>query len=156
MKKFAELNKELEKLVPSSKSGLNTNLFFQHIAKSMVDKGIEKGGNVIGMERYTPHANGMNLLITASIKDAESEKLVIPQLAKFMDDVDAYAKSLKLQWDWRYLNYARGSQDAIASYGRDAIAKIRAAATKYDPQGVFQNLRASGFKIPEDFTKTEL
>ncbi|KAJ3499287.1 hypothetical protein NLG97_g454 [Lecanicillium saksenae] len=156
VEKFAELNKELEKVAPSSKSRLNTNLFFQPLSKSMTDKGTQNGGNVIGLERFTAHANGLVLLVTASVKDAESERLIVPKLAKFMDDVDAYSASLRLKWDWRYLNYARGDQDAIASYGALSIGKIRAAANKYDPKGVFQNLRASGFKIPEDFTKTEL
>ncbi|KAJ6787511.1 hypothetical protein PWT90_02274 [Aphanocladium album] len=156
VEKFAELIEELERVAPSSKSRLNTNLFFQPLSKSMTDKGTQRGGNVIGLERFTANANGLLLLVTASVKDSESERLIVPKLAKFMDDVDAYSASLKLKWNWRYLNYARGDQDAIATYGAPSIGKIRAAADKYDPRGVFQNLRASGFKIPEDLTKTEL
>lgn len=122
----------------------------------MADKGIQKGGNVVGLDRFTEKTNGILLLVVAAVKDAESEKLVTPKLAKFMDDVDAYSASLKLKWKWRYLDYASGVQDAIASYGTKAISKIRAAADKYDPHGVFQSLRASGFKIPKDYRKSEL
>ncbi|KAM3557283.1 hypothetical protein MY1884_004602 [Beauveria asiatica] len=45
---------------------------------------------------------------------------------------------------------------AIASYGTQSAAKIRAAADKYDAYGVFQSLRVSGFKIPKHHSKTEL
>ncbi len=122
----------------------------------MTDKGIRNGGNVVGLDRFTAKANGVLVLLIAAVKDAESEKLIEPKLAKFMDDVDAYSAALRLKWEWRYLNYASGMQDVVASYGTKVISKIRAVANKYDPQGVFQNLRASGLKIPMDITKDEL
>lgn len=122
----------------------------------MTDKGVKNGGNVVGLDRFTDKANGILVLLIAAVKDAESEKLIEPRLARFMDDLDAYSAALKLKWEWTYLNYASGVQDVVASYGAKAILKIRAATNKYDPQGVFQKLRASGFKIPKDFSRDEL
>ncbi|KAJ6785623.1 hypothetical protein PWT90_00496 [Aphanocladium album] len=155
--RYSQLNSDLKRIVPSPSSHLNTNLFLQPISKSMVDKGIQNGRNVIGLDRFTADGtNGILLLVTASVKDSESEKLVIPRLSRFLDDVDGYAASLKLRWNWRYLNYARGVQNAIASYGDENISAIRAAAAKYDPRKVFQRLRGSGFKIPKRCTRPEL
>ncbi|OAA74567.1 FAD binding domain-containing protein [Akanthomyces lecanii RCEF 1005] len=154
--RFAKLIQELEQVAPSPVSGLTTSLLFQPLSKSMTDKGIRNGGNVVGLDRFTARANGVLVLLIAAVKDAEPEKLIEPKLAKFMDDVDADSAALRLKWEWRYLNYASGMQDVVASYGTKVISKIRAVANKYDPQGVFQNLRASGFKIPRDITKDEL
>ncbi|KAM3461901.1 hypothetical protein NHJ6243_004513 [Beauveria neobassiana] len=157
VKRFYELQKELEEVAPSPTSGLNVALYFQSLSKSMTDKGIQKGGNVIGLERFTAKSNGILMLILVTVKDAESEKLIVPRVEKFTDDVDLYAASLKLKWEWRYLNYACAVQDAIASYGTRSVSMIRAAAEKYDASAVFQSLRVSGFKIPKDhYSKTEL
>lgn len=46
-----------------------------------------------------------------------------------------------------YLDYADKTQDPLASYGSDNIAKMKAVAKKYDPSGVFQDLVPGGFKI---------
>jgi hypothetical protein len=45
------------------------------------------------------------------------------------------------------LDYADITQDPLASYGAENVKKMKAAAKKYDPQGVFQNLVPGGFKI---------
>jgi hypothetical protein len=49
-------------------------------------------------------------------------------------------------------------QDPLSSYGPDNVAKIRAAAKKYDPKQVFQTRVPGGFKISKvkDERKTEL
>ncbi|KAM3557296.1 hypothetical protein MY1884_004615 [Beauveria asiatica] len=79
-----------------------------------------------------------------------------PVIDVWFEHVDLYSASLKLRWERRWLNYACAVQDAIASYGTQSAAKIRAAADKYDAYGVFQSLRVSGFKIPKHHSKTEL
>jgi len=45
------------------------------------------------------------------------------------------------------LNYADNTQDPLASYGSASVKKMKAAAKKYDPSGVFQKLVPGGFKI---------
>lgn len=39
------------------------------------------------------------------------------------------------------------TQDPLASYGPESVKKMKAAAKKYDPFGVFQKLVPGGFKI---------
>lgn len=50
--------------------------------------------------------------------------------------------------DFRYLNYCHATQDPLSTYGEASLKKIREAATKYDPAGVFQTRVPGGFKIP--------
>lgn len=48
---------------------------------------------------------------------------------------------------FRYLNYCNGSQDPLGSYDAENIKKMKDAAAKYDPTGVFQTRTPRGFKI---------
>lgn len=147
--RFFELNLALEKVAPSSETGLNTLCMFQPITKSMVEKGVENGGNVMGLESYVEQGNGIMFLVTFGANSAEVEEQSLPLVQAYLDDVTSYVESLDLMWDWKYLNYAYKTQDPIATFGEDAISKLQAASAKYDPEGVFQKLRASGFKIPQ-------
>ncbi|KAH7319944.1 FAD binding domain-containing protein [Stachybotrys elegans] len=149
VEKFEELNAALEEVAPSSETGLNTLCMFQPITKSIAEKGVQNGGNVMGLDAYTEDGNGIMFLLTLALTGTEAhEEAALPLMAAFIDDLDAYSDSLGLKWDWKYLNYAHSSQDVIASFGEEAVAKIKAASAKYDPNGVFQKLRGSGFKIP--------
>lgn len=149
VEKYNELNTALEEIAPSSQTGLNTLCMFQPITKSIVEKGVANGGNIMGLEKFVEDGNGIMFLVTLALNDAEAEKRAVPLLEAYTKDVEAYAESLDLAWNWRYINYAHSSQDVIASYGEDAVKKLRYASAKYDPEGIFQKLRMSGFKIPE-------
>ncbi|KAH6894368.1 hypothetical protein B0T10DRAFT_545895 [Thelonectria olida] len=144
VKKFNALNEELESLMPSDESGLNTLAMFQPVSLSAVEKGI--GGNVMGLERYD--SSGILFLLTWAANGEENEEAAFPLLKAFMEDVEAYAKELGVLREWKFLNYAHLEQDALSTVGEEAIGKLQGASQKYDPNGVFQNLRKSGFKIP--------
>ena len=58
-----------------------------------------------------------------------------------------FAASQDALVDWQYLNYADAYQDPLGSYGAANVAKILAAAKKYDPNGMFQTQAPGGFKI---------
>ena len=147
VQKFYELNAEFETLL-TPESGFNTLCMFQPISESIVQKGVQKGGNVMGLDQYIKSSNGIMFLATLAVNGAEKEALGYPKIKAYTEDIEAYAASLNVDWDWKYLNYAAKTQDAISTYGAVALAKLKAASKKYDPKGVFQKLRLSGFKIP--------
>ncbi|KAI0553969.1 FAD binding domain-containing protein [Xylaria curta] len=115
---------------------------------SMVSYAAANGGNMLGLEERVRYGNGVLFNTVVSLSGAESEEAALPLINEWLDSVDEFAASESLSLDWRYLNYAYSDQDPIASYGQESIEQIRATAAKYDPQGVFQKLRMSGFKIP--------
>jgi hypothetical protein len=147
VEKYHTLNAALEEIAPSQSSGLNTLCMFQPITKSIVDKGVANGGNTLGLEKYTEDGNGIMFLFTLALNDAEAEERAIPLIQAYVRDVEDYSKSLDLGWDWKYINYAHSSQDVFGSLGAETLAQLQAASAKYDPEGVFQRLRASGFKL---------
>ncbi|KAK8879167.1 FAD binding domain-containing protein [Apiospora arundinis] len=153
--KHASLVAELLKIMPAD-SGFNTLCMFQPISPNMVQHGLERGGNIMGLEdrvfpagdSTTTGKTGIMFLATFAVKGAENEKKAAPLVKDWIDSIDAFADSLGINWHWRYLNYAHQSQDPIASFGEKAIAKMRAASATYDPDQVFQKLRRTGHKIP--------
>lgn len=145
--KFYTLVEDLEAAL-GVEAGLTTLCMFQPITESIVDKGIKNGGNIMGLDHYIKDGNGIMFLLTLAVNTAQQEAIAFPITEAYIEDVDAHARSLGLAWDWKYLNYAHKSQNAISTFGDVAIEKLKAASTKYDPAGVFQTLRHSGFKIP--------
>ncbi|KAJ8121487.1 hypothetical protein ONZ43_g2069 [Nemania bipapillata] len=121
---------------------------FQPLTQAMISQASANGGNMLGLEERVKQGNGVLFNAAVVLIGAESEKATQPLMSEWLDSVDEFAKGEDLDWDWHYLNYASRDQDPIASYGQESIERIRAAAAKYDPQGVFQKLRMSGFKIP--------
>ena len=123
-------------------------LQLQPISLPMIAAG--KGTNALGLEEEVAAGRGPGIMTSASIgtTSKELEELCAPLLYQFQRDVDEYAASLDAKWAWRYLNYADLTYDAIAAYGDKSVARMRAVSAAYDPEGVFQKLRKSGFKIP--------
>ncbi|KAK7211645.1 hypothetical protein V2G26_018823 [Clonostachys chloroleuca] len=150
LEKVNKLNAELEEITQTLSANFTTVYTVQPVTKSIVEKSIAKGGNVMGLDRYLNDGNGILFLLIVSTDDAEVERLAIPKAQALVRDVEAYAEELGLGREWKYLNYAHGSQDALASVGEEALDKLQAASAKYDPNRVFQKLRTSGFKISQD------
>ncbi|KAI1307069.1 FAD binding domain-containing protein [Xylaria venustula] len=145
--KFNDIATRIEAIV-SSENLIIVVASFQPLTQPMVSHAAANGGNVLGLEQRVKNGNGVLFNAVVSFSGAENEKATLPLMNEWLDSVDEFAREEDLSLHWRYLNYADGDQDPIASYGRKSVEKIRATATKYDPNGVFQKLRMSGFKIP--------
>jgi hypothetical protein len=123
----------------------------------------KRGGNVLGLERF----NGQVLcckslfLLQKSYKltesavyqpyiswqGAEQDALFQTAGADLVNRIRDYAESIGVGNPYLYLDYADITQDPLASYGTENVEKMKAAAKKYDPFGVFQKLVPGGFKI---------
>jgi hypothetical protein len=67
--------------------------------------------------------------------------------AALINRIREYAESIGADNPYLYLNYADITQDPLAGYGAVNVKKMKAAAKKYDPFGVWQKLVPGGFKI---------
>lgn len=132
----------------SADSGFNTLCMFQPMNHLIAQHGVEKGGNVVGLNAALNGGDGIMLLATLAVNGEDNEAKALPIMQNWTDSVAAYAKASGTSYGWHYLNYAYSNQDPLGSAGTAAVAKMQAAAAKYDPTGVFQKLRTSGFKIP--------
>lgn len=138
-----QLSKDLEKQV--SDGDFNTHVAFQPIPRLYTEKSEAAGGNIMGLDRYP--FDVIMVQASASVKTAELVGWVRPRIEGLIRDIRAFAVSRDGYVDWKYPNYAHSSQNLLQGYGADNVQRIREAAAKYDPQGVFQQLWHGGFKI---------
>jgi hypothetical protein len=122
-----------------------TQCLFQAIPTVFSEHSVERGGNVMGLDKV--HGNSIMILFNIAVKTAEEESRARSLLRKYGEQMQEFAASKSGLVDWQYLNYADSYQDPLASYGADNVEKIRAAARKFDPQGIFQTKAPGGFKI---------
>lgn len=120
---------------------------FQSIPTVFSEHSNEKGGNILGLNRETE--NVVMLLFTLAVNGVEQEAVAQEQMRKFGEATMEYASSIDAAADWVYINYAYQQQDPLASYGAENVAKIQAAALKYDPSGIFQSRAPGGFKVTQ-------
>jgi hypothetical protein len=121
---------------------------FQPLPSYFVDIGVQKGGNVLGLERDSRNkivfASGVSLL---SSNSDEQHPRVFQKVAALNQRVEAFSKSVGSSEEFVYLPYANALQDPIGSYGAANVEYIRQVAKKYDPRGFFQSRVPGGFKI---------
>lgn len=86
-------------------------------------------------------------MTTLEVPTPELLEMVYPIYIESMKEIEAYAKSVDGNVDFRYLNYSDSSQDPLRSYGKENVKKMREAAAKYDPTGIFQTRVPGGFKV---------
>jgi hypothetical protein len=114
----------------------------------MVKHSAERGGNVLGLEDVVADGPTIMWLIAVTVDTAENQDKIDPLTQEYRNAVNNYANSIGANKNWDYLNYALGDQDPIRHYGPAAVSFLKATAQKYDPYGIFQDLRHSGFKLP--------
>lgn len=122
------------------------SLVLQPLPRTFGEHSAARGGNMFGLDRV----EGDCALLVAAVEVATpeiSDTIGFPALKGAIDEIEAFAESVGGNVGFRYLNYCDGSQDPFATYGEANIRKMKDAAAKYDPTGVFQTRVPGGFKI---------
>lgn len=104
------------------------------------------GGSILGLDRY-PH-DAVMIQVNVSVRTRELADWARPCVRGVVDGVRLFAETIDEGLSpWLYMNYASPDQDVLQSYGPENVRKMKEAAVKYDPKGVFQRLCPGGFKI---------
>jgi uncharacterized protein YqjF (DUF2071 family) len=144
--KIVELNEAfVDEWKATNNPDFITQCMFQSIPTVFSKHSVERGGNVMGLDKLD--RNTIMLLFDIAVKTADEEATARPLLRSYGEKMQEFAASKNGLVDWQFMNYADAYQDPLASYGPDNVEKIRAAARKFDPQGVFQTKAPGGFKI---------
>ncbi|RYP70385.1 hypothetical protein DL771_005506 [Monosporascus sp. 5C6A] len=142
--RFESLAEQLREQIPDG--DFYISLVMQPLPLTFGAHCTARGGNMFGLDRLKDDC----VLLVAAVEVATpeiSEKIGFPALKAAIDDIESYAESVDGNVEFRYLNYCDGSQDPFKTYGEENIKKMREAAAKYDPTGVFQTRVPGGFKI---------
>ncbi|KAH7224441.1 hypothetical protein B0J15DRAFT_518487 [Fusarium solani] len=106
---------------------------------------LERGGNVVGLDRETD--NAVMFQVQLMINGVEQEKIARERMVRFRKTIKQYSVDQGGAVDWEYLNYADFTQDPLSTYGPENVEYIRKVAKKYDPKGILQTRLPGGFKI---------
>jgi hypothetical protein len=144
--RIVELNEQfVDEWKAKSDPDFITQAMFQSIPTVFSKHSVERGGNVMGLDKED--RNAIMLLFDIAVKTAEEEAIARPLLRSYGEKMQEFAASRNSLVDWQFMNYADAYQDPLASYGAENVEKIRAAARKFDPRGIFQTKAPGGFKI---------
>jgi hypothetical protein len=125
-----------------------TILDLQPFQSYMSSYGVQKGGNMLGLERDS--RNKILLVFGVTLTGSNSEELyprVYQVVAATNKRIEDFAERVGSLSELRYLPYSDPRQNVIGSYGKSNVKHIKEAANKYDPDGFFQEMVPGGFKI---------
>ncbi|CAH0028408.1 unnamed protein product [Clonostachys rhizophaga] len=144
--KAVELHHDLveEMKVDSLDGDFETQCFFQPLPTIVG----QKGPNILGIDRHT--SNAIVLLASLAVNGEDQEAMGRKKMMTWKSKLEDYATSSGGLFEYIYMNYTDGSQDVIASYGKENLCKMWAVSQKYDPLGVMQSRQPGGFKLPAD------
>ena len=142
-----------DNLVADMKTALGSNDFstvldFQPFPSYFADISVQKGGNMLGLERDP--RNKIMFVSGVTLRTPDSEKQypqVYQRVAAMVQSVAAFAKSVGSDVEFVYLPYADTTQDPLGRYGAGNVNRMRRAANKYDRYGFFQRMVPGGFKL---------
>ncbi|EWC47300.1 hypothetical protein DRE_03419 [Drechslerella stenobrocha 248] len=129
----------------SNVPGFQATLAFHPITPKAVQAGKNRGGNSLGLDNITKPILVVNL--TTQWASPADDKRIRAALEDIHANYILHAKNRKLYHEYIYLNYARQSDNPLASYGTAAAKALQCASQKYDPNGVFQKQVPGGFKV---------
>ena len=118
---------------------------FQPLPRLFTQHSLERGGNVLGLDRYKD--NNVLFLLDMAWTGAENDAKIRSLADRVFTNLTTYLQTARALKDFQYINYAFQDQDPLGGYGDVALGKIKAASKKYDPGQVFQKLVPGGFKL---------
>ncbi|KAF7538707.1 hypothetical protein G7054_g2752 [Neopestalotiopsis clavispora] len=125
---------------------------FQPLPKILFDHSVERGGNVLGMDRE--QANSVLFQVFMVFTGAELEDKAREHLVSYRENVRQRSLETGTDVDFAYINYADKTQDPITTYGKENVAFLQEVSAKYDPEQVLQTRVPGGFKLPKTNTTT--
>ncbi|KAF2788462.1 putative FAD-binding oxidoreductase [Melanomma pulvis-pyrius CBS 109.77] len=120
-------------------------LGFQPISSSLVEAGVARGGNALGLSRV----NQTWLVLDVGWSNAKDDFSAHSATGSILNKIVSETKSSGKALPYIFMNDASWDQKVIESYGHVQVTKLKLARQRYDPSLVFTRLVRGGFKLPE-------
>ena len=120
---------------------------FQPLPRVFTQHNLERGGNVLGLDRYED--NNILFQLDLAWNGTQFDDRVRRLADQVIANLTTYLQGVGALKDFQYINYAFKDQDPLGGYGAATLEKIKAASKRYDPGQVFQKLVPWGFKLKD-------
>ncbi|KAI0179261.1 hypothetical protein GGR52DRAFT_589004 [Hypoxylon sp. FL1284] len=124
-------------------TGANQTFGIQHVGPSLVQKGVENGGNPLNL----PSGSMQWWTTTVDWENAEDDDLVRSVAIDTTALFKKLARQRGLDVPFVYMNDAARDQNPLASYGPGSVERLKQISRSYDPDQVFQKLQNNGFLL---------
>ncbi|KAL1867476.1 hypothetical protein Daus18300_006320 [Diaporthe australafricana] len=123
--------------------GITCSFTLQPYPVSLLEK--SAGGNVLGLDP----AGGplVSILALTWWKNKEDDDKIVGTFRRVIEGIDQDAAARGTAVPFKYMNYAWGFQDPIASYGQENKVFLQKVSQTHDPEGLFQKGVPGGFKL---------
>lgn len=150
-------------------TGANMTFTLQPIPVNLVDQGITKGGNPLGLPRINHQCKfarfGSNLSDVPKRNTCQwlttyTGWTTLVDWNNAEDDEKVRAVPIATSEKWKELGEQRGSyipflfmndgsrdQSPLSMYGAENVARLKSVSRKYDPSQTFQKLQGNGFLL---------
>lgn len=136
---------KMQAAAPSA--NFSTLIEFQPVTKTMVDNSNRRGANIMGLERIVADGPALMWLVSLTVDTEGNQDAILPVAREFIDAINQKQMDLGTYVDWIYLNYAWEDEQPYPHYGTENRELLASVSRQYDPSGVFQKLRKTGFKL---------
>lgn len=143
-KAFTTFANELRADVEVRGDTLNASMVFQPLTNPTFEAMRKNGGNALGLEpaKFPSYIVSVPMAWT----DPALDDMIDARTNRFITDLNAMATKKGFGHGYEYMNYSGRLQDVIESYGKKNQDKLRAIASKYDPDGLLRKLWTGYFK----------
>ncbi|KAM3480575.1 hypothetical protein MY8738_004880 [Beauveria namnaoensis] len=125
----------------------STLISLQPLTPAMVRHAATRGGNVLGLEAVVADGPKLNWLFSITVDTEAHQRALLPIARSFVYTVNKKQRDMGTYEPWIYLNYAWRDEQPFPHYGAENTALLATVSAAYDPAGVFQKLRKTGFKL---------
>ncbi|KAM3540085.1 hypothetical protein ARSEF1564_007001 [Beauveria bassiana] len=125
----------------------STLISLQPLTPAMVRHAATRGGNVLGLEAVVADGPKLNWLFSITVDTEAHQRALLPIARSFVYTVNKKQRDMGTYEPWICLNYAWRDEQPFPHYGAENTALLAAVSAAYDPAGVFQKLRKTGFKL---------
>ncbi|KAI4226686.1 MAG: hypothetical protein L6R36_002999 [Xanthoria steineri] len=124
-------------------TGANMTFTLQPIPVNLVDQGIAKGGNPLGLPRIN-HQWWTTLVDWNNAEDDEKVRAVPIATSEKWKELGEQRGSYI---PFLFMNDGSRDQSPLSMYGAENVARLKSVSRKYDPSQVFQKLQSNGFLL---------
>ncbi|KAI4251236.1 MAG: hypothetical protein L6R42_008459, partial [Xanthoria sp. 1 TBL-2021] len=124
-------------------TGANMTFTLQPIPVNLVDQGIAKGGNPLGLPRVN-HQWWTTLVDWNNAEDDEKVRAVPIATSEKWKELGEQRGSYI---PFLFMNDGSRDQSPLSLYGAENVARLKSVSRKYDPSQTFQTLQGNGFLL---------
>lgn len=113
----------------------------------MVQNGDRRGGNILGLGGKIQNGPTLMWLLSLTVDTEENQGVILLIAQQLVGAINGKLKHQDDLVEWYYLNYSWGDINPFQYFGSDNLGLMERVSAKYDPDGMFQVLRRTGFSL---------